>query len=534
MYGCDRVAPVPQLQRGDIIAGRYAYVRKLGSGGMGTLHLAIAQGPSGFAKQVVLKMPHRYGDSNETDRESVLREARLAARLDHPSIVHTFEVIETEQFPIIVMEYLRGSALSAVRPYNTDPDAPTLPLAGWLRILSDILGALRYVHQLRDFDGQPMGLVHRDVSPQNIFLTDEGYVKLLDFGAATVQREMSGSEPHAGKLRYMPREQLLGEGVDGRVDLYAVGGLLWEALSGVRLWKNLGPELVRARILLGKLPPRDEQLIPAPFRSVVENALASRTARYSTADELDRAILDAAGGEHALWSHSALREWMLETFTPYSEDSSATCVGSPPQSESGVTPSRPSPRSGEHHVGFPSSGSPIEEYSRTERLDPQSARVFASTKPPPDPVERRPARRASWYLVALAVLLVAAVVATLTWQAHLDPELQDPDTATRDAVPPTLRAPATEPQLPFMGTVAETEGGSARLPAPTRPVTVPRVRSEGSAVRGQSRTGELRAVVTTPAGSGSAAPNPSSLPLQRSDCAYLDADGIKRYRPGCL
>jgi len=268
---------------------RFRAVAQLGQGGTANVTLAVASGPSGFSKLVVLKSMRSHLKLEPEFESMFLDEARLAARLNHPNIVQTNEVFESPDGPVIVMEYLEGQPLSAIihRAANTHK----FSLDMQIRVISEMLAGLHYAHELADFDGQPLNVVHRDVSPHNVFVTFEGQVKLLDFGIA----KLSGSRVETatgvikGKLRYMAPEQISGERVDRRVDIFAVGVMLWEAAAGQKMWKNLGEAVIMNRILNGELPNLAEVnpgVNPELLR-IVQKALALEPAdRYQTALDL--------------------------------------------------------------------------------------------------------------------------------------------------------------------------------------------------------------------------------------------------------
>ena len=540
MVGVDRVQRSSTFESGELISGRYTYVRALGRGGMGSLHLAIARGPSGFAKQVVLKTPLVIGQATDCERESMMREARLAARLEHPNIVQTFEVLETDSFPIIVMEYLRGRTLSTVGPYDEVPNPPQLPLCGWLRVISDILQALRYVHRLRDFDGKRMGLVHRDVSPQNIFVTDEGQVKLLDFGAATASRVGEQGSFSTGKLRYMPREQLMADGVDGRADLYAVGVLLWEALSGRRLWGNREHHLVRARLLLGKGPPTEEGAIAERFKPVISKALATRECRYRTAEELEREIVDAAGGEHSLWSRSALREWIIENTETIdaADDAQSPSSRAPLGISSVVGGSNAS-------IGLRAlSAVPLRlnEHSCTERIDTESWRGPSTTKSMNVEVQSpvlgaRASRRWLAALGGLGVLTAAGVTTLGVWSSVANTERAYAAPTHTSAAVVSLGPRAGFSELERAPEVADPSRTPSLTQSPARVASAEP--AEGHTIRsGRSTSTTKRAKPPRPR-RNPAAPMPPIALVDAgrwtiAECAYFDEKGIKRYDSDCV
>jgi hypothetical protein len=239
------------------IADKYRVIARIGRGATADVNLAVASGPGGFNKLVVLKSLREELRGIEGYAALFMTEARLNAQLSHPHIVQTNEVFEFEGLPVIVMEYLAGQSLGAVvRAARAAGARAAFDQTMHLRVLSDVLHALDYAHAKRGLDGNPLSLVHCDVSPQNILLTYEGEVKLLDFGIARQISARGGPDVGVvrGKLRYMPPEQIAGEGIDHRTDLYAVGVMAWEAAAGVRLWANAtDAELMRA-VQAGQIP----------------------------------------------------------------------------------------------------------------------------------------------------------------------------------------------------------------------------------------------------------------------------------------
>ena len=277
-----------EYRAGEVAVGKYRIVSHLGQGGTADVYLAVADGPAGFRKLVVLKVLRQSLSSDSEFRAMFLREARLAAQLHHPNIVQTNEVLEIDGTPVIVMEYLEGQPLSQVIVRGRDAG---FTLAMQLRVLIDALHGLHAAHELADFDGTPLGVVHRDVSPHNIFVTVDGQSKVLDFGIAKVDRSMVETEVGTikGKLRYMAAEQIAGEKLNRRADIYAAGVILWEVLVGERMWKGCSEPDIRARVLGGDLvmPETARADVPAPLARICHRALALSPAdRHATALEL--------------------------------------------------------------------------------------------------------------------------------------------------------------------------------------------------------------------------------------------------------
>jgi serine/threonine protein kinase len=257
---------------------KFETLMELGEGGMGVVHLAMSRGPRGFVKLVVLKSLKREFLGTDSAYRMFLEEARISARLTHPNLVQTYEVIEIDRTPTMVLEYVEGQSLSAV----------VKAVGGKLR--RDIH------HELRDYDGTPLNLVHRDVSPHNVMVQYDGQVKILDFGIAKTERSKVHTQVGVvkGKIRYMAPQQLLGEELDRRADVFSVGLMLWEAMTGNAFWRGLSDGEVMRCLLNGKLPALPEGGdIPKELVHMCQHALAfAPEERFATADDF-RLELDA-------------------------------------------------------------------------------------------------------------------------------------------------------------------------------------------------------------------------------------------------
>ncbi|MFO0679051.1 MAG: serine/threonine-protein kinase [Polyangiaceae bacterium] len=267
--------------------GKYHLIAELARGGMGDVYLAIQQGPAGWSKLVVVKelrlreSPRALG--------MFLDEARLAARLNHPNIVQTNEIGEASGRHFLAMEYLEGQSLRAVLQ-QCAKERP-LPLPMHLRILIDALAGLHHAHELTDFEGSPLEVVHRDVSPHNVFVTYEGQTKVLDFGIAkaTDSTQHTADGVIRGKVAYMAPEQVRGEKVDRRADIFSMGIMLWEAASGRRFWDGMNDLAIINRLGGGDIPVDRDDLpeFPLELGPVCRKALAPKASdRYETAHEL--------------------------------------------------------------------------------------------------------------------------------------------------------------------------------------------------------------------------------------------------------
>jgi len=235
-------------------AHRFRVIAQLGRGGMSEVYLAAAQGPGGFQKLMVLKVQKPDLALDHHFFRMFREEARLAARLNHPNIVQTYEVGELEGRSFIAMEYLEGQPLSQVAA-RLGP-CGHLSVAFALRVVIGALEGLHYAHELADYDGRPLLVVHRDATPQNLFVTYQGQIKLVDFGIAKTLHSSSDTTVGTvkGKVSYMAPEQARGDPVDRRTDLFSLGVVLWELLSGRRLWEGLTDIAVIGRLVQGEVP----------------------------------------------------------------------------------------------------------------------------------------------------------------------------------------------------------------------------------------------------------------------------------------
>lgn len=277
--------------------GPYQLITKIGEGGMGTVWLANLTGPASFHKVAVLKELRADLTSSPTFVEMFLNEARLAARLTHPNVVHTYGANEEEGRLYIAMEYLDGQSWSALR--HALWSNQSLPLVLHLKVLADVLSGLHYAHELRDYDGTPLRVVHRDVSPQNVFVTYDGQVKVVDFGVAYAVNSQNTSAPASGplfvgKVAYSSPEQLRGDPVDRRSDVYSVGVMLWEALAGRRLNEGSTQRRSAKRNSFAPRPPIHavSPSTPPILIDICDRALSIRPeGRFATAAEFRDELL---------------------------------------------------------------------------------------------------------------------------------------------------------------------------------------------------------------------------------------------------
>ncbi len=266
--------------------GKYRLIAEIARGGMGIVYLALMPGPGGFYKTLVVKELKPDYAHDPSFLAMFLDEARVAAKLHHPNIVQVYEVDHVADRYFIAMEYLEGCTMRrALKLLRTD-----FPVGMVLAALIEVLRGLHHAHQLADEAGESMHLVHRDMSPHNIFLTFDGQAKIVDFGIVKT-RDSSHTEVGVfkGKVAYMPPEQAMPDvTVDRRADIYAVGVILFEALTGQRLWANMQEVHILASLMKGDIPSIEKvkPSVPAELKRICSRAMArDRDDRYATADE---------------------------------------------------------------------------------------------------------------------------------------------------------------------------------------------------------------------------------------------------------
>jgi eukaryotic-like serine/threonine-protein kinase len=281
--------------------GRYELIRPIAAGGMATVHVGRVVGAGGFQRVVAIKVMHAHIASDPDFVAMFLDEARLAAGIRHPNVVATLDIEQIPDSLFLVMEYVEGLAISALMK-SIRKRGVMLPIPVALRIVLDTLSGLHAAHELLGADGRPVGLVHRDVSPQNVLVGVDGIARITDFGVARAEARISSTRGSQvkGKVPYMSPEQLHAEVVDRRSDVWAVGVVLWEMLTGRRLFHAPNDGALVAAVLRGAShhPHEVRPEVPAAIGDVCMQALSPLAQRFVSAaefaDELERAA-EAAG-----------------------------------------------------------------------------------------------------------------------------------------------------------------------------------------------------------------------------------------------
>jgi serine/threonine protein kinase len=323
--------------------GRYELLGEIASGGMATVFLGRVTGAKGFQRLVAIKRLHPHLESEEEFVSMFLDEARLAAKIRHPNVVGTLDV-EDDEHLYIVMEYVEGDRLLAFLRHAAK-SGEKIPPPVAVRIAMDTLAGLHAAHELCDDDGSPIGLVHRDVSPQNILVSVDGSVKLVDFGIAKASARLSVTRDGQlkGKIAYMAPEQTKRSEIDRRVDVFAMGIITWELLTAKKLFNGDSDVEVLNQLLFEPIPRLREvaPTVPASLDSVVARALErDPTKRFSTAaefaDALERASKIFGGPATTKTIAAHLQKVSGEKIA---KDRARVLAGAPPVPEGGGTPS---------------------------------------------------------------------------------------------------------------------------------------------------------------------------------------------------
>ncbi|MCU0683203.1 MAG: serine/threonine protein kinase [Polyangiaceae bacterium] len=274
--------------------GRYRLVAPLGQGGMARVHLACAgEGPDGRKLLVIKELRAELAFDPEFVTMFV-DEGRLAVMLNHGNVVQTYETFSANGSHCLVMEYLDGQPLATVVERI---GRQHVPLDVHLRVLADMLTGLHYAHELCDYDGSPLAIVHRDVSPQNVFLTYDGHVKVVDFGIAkgALCSSTTQAGEFKGKITYASPEQLLGEPVTRAADIFSAGIMLWEALTGLRAGAGETEASILHRRVISEEPAPSARRpdVPAPLDAICRRATARHPEdRFATAADFAQALED--------------------------------------------------------------------------------------------------------------------------------------------------------------------------------------------------------------------------------------------------
>jgi serine/threonine-protein kinase len=307
------IPPRPSLLAPGLRLDRYELLCPIAEGGMASVWIARQTGKHGFQRLVAVKTILPKYASEPRFQQMFVDEARIASRIQHVNVAQILDVGEQHEVTYLVMEYVDGDALSKV--YRAaEKSGVRIPAGIVLRVMADVSGGLHAAHELRDSAGQPLGVVHRDVSPQNVLLSTQGVAKLIDFGIAKARDRLAGdtnTDQLKGKVQYMAPEQALARPMDRRADVWAVGAVLYHLLVGKPPFE--AENEVQSLFLLasGKPPAPLPPSVPAAVAAVVRKALSNAPdRRYATASELQQAIEAAMVEAHLTTTTAAVAAFL--------------------------------------------------------------------------------------------------------------------------------------------------------------------------------------------------------------------------------
>jgi serine/threonine-protein kinase len=291
--------------------GRYALFGEIASGGMATVHFGRLLGPAGFSRAVAVKRLHPQLAKEAEFVSMFIDEVRLAARVQHPNVVATLDVVEDAGELFLVMEYVHGESLAQlVRAARTR--GLRVPPAIASSIVCGVLHGLHAAHEARSETGEPLGIIHRDVSPQNVLVGADGVARVLDFGIARAARRLQSTTREGqlkGKAAYLAPERIHGHEADRRSDVYGAAVLLWESLTGATLFDGENDAAVLAQIVSGQVPPPSSLApdIPPALEAITLAGMDRDPAkRFGTAREMALALQQGVG----LVAPSEVGDWV--------------------------------------------------------------------------------------------------------------------------------------------------------------------------------------------------------------------------------
>ena len=478
--------------------GRYTLLDRLGSGGMADVFLALAAGPFDAKKLVVVKRPRA------TTSEYVgmfMDEARLAMRLNHPNVVQTYDVGMERGEIFLAMEYLEGQPLHRVIT-EMARNGVQLTHVQAARISADALAGLHYAHELSDYDGSPLQIVHRDVSPHNIFVTYEGQIKVVDFGIAkaTMNQVLTNVGSVKGKLAYMAPEHARSQQVDRRSDVFVMGVILWELVAGRRLVIGATSGDLLQQLLTMDFPPLSCEVddVHPILEAIAMRALQRDPAdRYATALEMREALESYLAVAKDQVRASDLGRLVGGLFAAAREQMSTKIRAHIQASASSKNRVAASSDSGSSGAPMATAVTSIVDMGPPVEMGPAGGDTNGpSIVTPPVVAPRREGRTALALLVLALSILTLAVVLIVTRRASTTDEGKKTAAASENNAAPPVPAPPAPVVLasPSASVVA------APLPPEPRPVPPP---SSTTPSRLQGLPGAAR-------------PSPSARPPSRS------------------
>lgn len=505
------------------IIDRYALFDEIAAGGMGVVHIGRLVGSQGFARIVAVKRLHPNLAKDPEFVDMFVDEARLAARIRHPNVVVTLDVVEGDGEVLVVMEYIHGATLAKVQRMLRDR-GERVPHDVAVAIMHGALQGLHAAHEATTEHGALLGLVHRDVSPQNIMVGADGVPRVLDFGVAKAAwRAVTTRDGQVkGKLTYMAPEQISGADIDRRVDVYAAGIVFWEMLTGKKLFEGDNPGRITTAVLAGAKDPPSKHApdVPAELDAIVMKALSlDASTRFQNALEMAIALERAA----PIATTRRVGEW-LTSLAKDALDARARYVADVESKESlsspgiRVVPDEPATKLVATPVPAP-----------TNEIGSVSNAVL--TRDSVSAIEQRPPRsRMPVMIAAIGAFVMLAVAGVLLIRAAHDAREKTAAAATNvstnaPAAEPPPNAPVAEPAAALTPAPALAPTPT-QAPAPTQ-VTPTQATTPSKTNAQRPSTGPSKPAVAKPASAPAAA--------AKCDPPYtVDAKGVRVPKRECF
>jgi serine/threonine protein kinase len=431
------------------IVGRYALYDEIGSGGTATVHCGRLVGPAGFSRTVAIKRLHPPYAKDPEFVSMFLDEARMAARIRHPNVVPTIDVVARDGELFLVMDYVAGETLSRLLRAS-DAKKQSIPTDVVSAIVCGVLHGLHAAHEATNDRGEPLEIVHRDVSPQNVLVGADGVARVLDFGVARATGRIHTTRDGRvkGKLAYMSPEQLRAGALDRRTDVFGAGILLWESLTLRRLFAADSEGAVVTKVLDGDIPPpsRVAPDVPRELDEVTLRALERDVSkRYASAREmalsLEACVAVASPTKVGAWVEALAADVLAQRATALARVES--------ESQSGVLPA---PRPAEA-PGQDSADEASRSFAGTE--DGATASQVSSISVSTTRRGHRAPSKGAWKIATFFALVGIVVVVTgvARWHASLvqgaaaPPEANPPPPPEPLSVPPSPSVAAIDPTV---------------------------------------------------------------------------------------
>jgi eukaryotic-like serine/threonine-protein kinase len=536
-----------------LLIGRYALFDELAAGGMATVHLGRLLGPKGFSRTVAVKRLHAHFVKDPEFVTMFMDEARIVSRIVHPNVVSMVDVVQSEAGLFLIMEYVHGESLSRLMRTARKAGEP-IPHRVVAAVMSGVLLGLHAAHETKGADGQLLGVVHRDVSPQNVILGADGSARVLDFGIAKAagRAQITREGQIKGKLAYMSPEQIRGQ-VDRRTDVFAAAVLLWEMLAGRRLHEGMKEVDIVTRVVKGDFAPPSAfaaQISPEIDAIVLRALAADPNERFASARELalelERVVGLASPSEVSAWVEHLAPEALKERTDLVSamELSSADLVPIETNPPPAPDPATASPPARDHAPAY-------EDPSSTASAEvPTSSAAFAhaesrTASAGTQGASRRVGRGTALVLVlscALALASIALGAYALVQRSKATLPALEPTLATMSSGGAVVVPAGSAASAPPPRTSGELAAPRATTPSATAPKTSgasaggapPRTSSAAAPPKLAAATGAVKP------SNGGAAPSPPQVAKKAPakpacDPPYtVDEVGHRHYKPECM